>query len=92
MGPMPGSITYEGCALVNHLNLSAPRSADSAEPHCRVVVTARSSGIIWCLAHALGLVIKELGVPPPTLLLTVCFSPATVRGLPLRSHYTESVL
>ena len=92
MGPMPGSITYEGCALVNHLNLSAPRSADSAEPHCRVVVTARSSGIIWCLAHALGLVIKELGVPPLTLLLTVCFSPATVRSLPLRSHYTESVL
>ena len=74
MGPMPGSITYEGCALVNQFNLSEPQSTDctmglTTVSHCKVVVTARSSGIIWSLAHSLGLVIKELGVPPaPTLL------------------------
>lgn len=58
MGPLPGSITYEGCALVNQFNISAPQSADCTVPHCRVVVTARSSGF-WWLVQSLGLVIKQ---------------------------------
>ena len=74
MGPMPGSVIYKECASVNRCNLSVPQSAGctmgiTTVPHCRVVVTVRSSGIIWRLAHSRGLVIKQLGVPS-------CTSPA----------------
>lgn len=60
MGPIAGSITYEGCALVNQFNLSAPQSADCTVPHCRgCCVTARSSGF-WWLVQSLGLRYKTV--------------------------------